>query len=367
VKQFHFLFPIRFDSVSPRFFHLIPDPAMSNVRQIAREAGVSITTVSRVLNNHPRVSKQSREKVLAVANEFRYISPVSKRSTSNIALIYTGESSLGSPFDAQLLFGMSSGLEENNYDLMILDAKRSLQPGETYSQMFMRKGVRGVVLRTTIATRSTCLSIADEGFPAVIVGDRFAHPDTRFFYADSREPSREAVEHLISLGHTRIAVCLNVVNDSDHADRLAGYQQAMADHGLPEDRTLILRTPANRHGGMQLMRRVTSMADRPTALFITDPETAAGALKESRTLGLDVPNDISLVGFDDGDQRFDLYPEMTSVCQDTAAIGQHALTALHDIIEGRPADTNPVRKSLQAWFEVHHSTAPPPGPERKGA
>lgn len=336
---------------------------MSSVRQIAREAGVSITTVSRVLNNHPRVSQKARERVLAAANDARYVAPVSKRSTSNIALLYTGELSLGSPFDSQVMWGMSAGIEEYNYDLMVLDAKRSLQSGETYSQMFMRKGVRGAVLRTTLSTRHTCLAIAEEGFPAVVIGDRFEHPSVRFIYSDSREPSREAVEHLIALGHRRIAICLNVIDDSDHADRLAGYEQALSDNDLPLDRKLILRTPANREGGSQLMRRVASMADRPTALFITDPGSACGAFKEARAMGLNVPEDISIVGFDDGDIRFDIYPEMTSVCQDTGAIGREALAALHEVIENGPGETLPVRKARRAWLEVHHSTSPPPTAE----
>jgi len=338
---------------------------MSSVRHIAREAGVSITTVSRVLNNHPRVSQKAREKVLAAANDARYVAPVSKRSTSNIALLYTGELSLGAPFDAQIMWGMSNGIEEYGYDLMVLDAKRSLQSGETYSQMFMRKGVRGVVLRTTLSTRHTCLAIAEEGFPAVVIGDRFEHPSVRFIYSDSREPSREAVEHLIALGHQRIAICLNTIDDSDHADRLAGYEQALADHGLPLDRQFIIRAPANRPGGSQLMRRVASMSDRrPTALFITDPATAAGAFKEARALGLSVPGDISMVGFDDGDMRHDIYPEMTAVCQDTGSIGREALTALHQIIESGPNQTLPIRIARRAWLEVHQSTAPPAISER---
>ncbi|MEM1107328.1 MAG: LacI family DNA-binding transcriptional regulator [Planctomycetota bacterium] len=332
---------------------------MSSVRQIAREAGVSITTVSRVLNNHPRVSQKSREKVLAAANQARYVAPVSKRSTSNIALIYTGESSLGSPFDSQVMWGMSAGMEEYNYDLMVLDAKRSLRSGETFSQMFMRKGVRGAVLRTTLSTRHTCLAIADEGFPAVVIGDRFEHPSVRFIYSDSREPSREAVEHLIALGHQRIAICLNVIDDSDHADRLSGYEQAMNEHGLAIDRNLVIRAHANRAGGSQLIRRIASMADRPTALFVTDPATAAGAFKEARSAGLSIPNDLSIVGFDDGDLRFDLCPEMTAVCQDTGAIGREAMIALHEVIENGPGETLPVRKAHRAWLELHQSTAAP--------
>jgi DNA-binding LacI/PurR family transcriptional regulator len=323
------------------------------------EAGVSTATVSRVLNNHPRVSEAAREKVLSVANENRYVHSVGKKSTTNIALVYTGESSLGESFDSLLMWGMSKGLENFGYDLMILDAKRSLMPGETYSQMFLRKGVRGVVLRTTLATRSVCVSIAEQGVPAVVVGDRFDDPRLKFFYADSREPSREAVEHLISLGHRKIGIALNVIDDSDHADRLAGYKAALVDNGLEADRKLVLRCPANRQGGMQLMRRVAAMADRPTALFITDPATAAGLMKESRNVGISIPDDLSIVGFDDGEMRFDMCPEMSAVCQDTPEIGREALEALHEIIQ-QSGSIDPGPTTLRAWLEVHRSTAAPP-------
>ena len=332
---------------------------MSSVRLIAREAGVSIATVSRVLNNHPRVSTAVRDRVLAAAHQHRYVSHVGKRSTANVALLYTGELSLGSSFDGQLMWGMSAGLEEFDYDLMVLDAKRSMQPGENYSQMLMRKGVRGVVLRTTQATRNVCLAIAREGCPAVVVGDRFEHDDVRFIYSDSREPSREAVDHLVGLGHRRIGVCLNTVDDSDHADRLAGYHQALKEHGLPRDRKLVFRTPANRPGGAQLIRRMAAMADRPTALYVTDPATSAGVFKEARASGLRIPEDLSVVGFDDGDTRFDVYPEMSAVCQDSAALGREALLALHEVITGGEDRPPPVRKALRAWLEIHGSTAPP--------
>lgn len=332
---------------------------MANIRHIAKQAGVSATTVSRVLNNHPQVSASVRARVMAVTNEIGYVPTIGRKSTSNIALVYTGVSSLGSPFDAALMFGMSGGMEEYGYDLMILDARRARQPGETYTQMFVRKGIRGAILRTTAQARSVCEAIADEGFPCVVVGDRFESPSVSFVYSDSRETSREAVEHLIGLGHRRIAICLNVVDDSDHADRLAGYRQAHADHGLEVDRKLILRVPANREGGMQLMRRLMTMPDRPTAVFITDPLTALGAMGEARKLGVEIPRDLSVVGFDDAEMRYGMYPELTAICQDAAALGREAFAALYGMLD-QPDGAPVVKKALRTWLEVHASTGPRP-------
>jgi DNA-binding LacI/PurR family transcriptional regulator len=334
---------------------------MANVRLIAQRAGVSPTTVSRVLNNHPRVSEAVRRRVVAATNETGYVSSVGRKSTSNIALLYTGESSLGSPFDAALMSGMSEDMEEVGYDLVVLNARRAKHVHESFTQMFVRKGVRGAVIRTTANTRGICEAIADEGFPCVVVGDRFEKPNVNYVYSDSREASREAVEHLIGLGHRRIAICVNVVDDSDHADRLAGYRQALADNGIEHDPRLVLRIPANRNGGAQLMRRMMTIPDRPTAAFLTDPMTVIGALGEARKMGVEIPRDLSIVGFDDWEMRYSVYPELTAVCQDAVLLGREAFKALNTLLE-HTGGTEPfpvTQKAMRTWLEVHGTTAPP--------
>jgi DNA-binding LacI/PurR family transcriptional regulator len=335
---------------------------MANVRQIAKRAGVSITTVSRVLNNHPRVSIDARDRVLAATNATGYVPTVGRKSSTNIAFAYTGESSLGSPFDAALMQGMVRGMEEYAYDLMVLDVRRARLAHETYSQMFLRRGVRAAVLRTTAQTRHVCQAIADEGFPAIVIGDRFGddEPNVSFVDCESRTPSREAVEHLIGLGHRRIAIAINIVDDSDHADRLAGWRDALAEHGIEPDDKLVIRAPAWRGGGVQVMRRLATMVDPPTAVYLTDPLTAVGAVNEARKMGVRIPEDLSVVAFDDAEVRFGLSPEMTAVCQDAAALGGEAFAALHRMVDA--ADGVPViRRRLRAWLEIHDSTAPAPG------
>jgi len=339
---------------------------MASVRLIAKKAGVSTTTVSRVLNNHPQVSRAVRERVLAVSNEEGYSPTVGRRSNMNIALVYTGESSLGSPFDAALMYGMSRSMEDYNYDLMILDARRSRSPGETFTQMFLRKGIRGAILRTTAEARPICEAIADEGFPSVVIADRFDKSNVNYVYCDSCNSSREAVEHLIGLGHRRILLCINTVDDSDHVDRLAGYRQALADAGIEFDNRLVLRIPADRDGGTQVLRRLMTMPERPTALFITDPVTAVGAISGARKIGLKIPEDLSIVGFDDAEIRYGVFPELTSVCQDAIALGAEAFAAIKTIIDRSSSErvegTGLVRKPLRTWFEIHGSTAPPRNP-----
>ena len=328
---------------------------MPNIRHIARVAGVSIATVSRVLNNAPGVSDASRRAVLAVVNQAGYVPEVGRRSTTNIALLYTDAPTLDSPFDAALLVGLYEGLEKLGCDLMVLDAHRSRQPGETFSQMFHRKGVKGALVRATTSSQALCREIAQEGFPAVVMGYRFEASPVHWVYSDSREASAKAIEHLLALGHRRIGVCIHVVEDSDHADRVAAYRQALTAHDLAFDERLVIRVPANRDGGVQAVRRMITIPNRPTALFLTDPLISVGVLGEARRRGLQVPGDLSVVGFDDAELRYALAPQLTSVCQNSKALGREAVILLSQVM-ARRGSGRPITQTLRCWLEVHEST-----------
>ena len=332
---------------------------MSSVREIARRTGVSITTVSRVLNNHPSVSEQVRDRVMAAANRSRYVAPVGRRATDNIAFVCLGEPSLGSPFDGAILQGMSRGLDDAGLDLVVLNARRGRAAGETFAQWFMRKGVRGAVIRTTTETRDLCLQLAAEGFPAVVVADRLDHPRLACVSSDATAACTRAVEHLIHLGHRRIGVTLNIVDDHDHLQRLDAYRAAMQGAGLPVDERLVLRVPAFRGAGSQGLRLIMGMPDRPTAVFVTDPMAAVGMFHEAQRTGVSIPRDLSVVGFDDTEQRLSVFPRMSAVCQDAEALGRAAFDALQQLLAGRHA-ADATAAAPDCWLELHDSTAPPP-------
>jgi DNA-binding LacI/PurR family transcriptional regulator len=330
---------------------------MASVRQIAKEAGVSITTVSRVLNNHPQVSAEVRERVLAMANESRYIGKVGRRSTTNVAFIYTDDMTLGSPFDTALMQGMSAGLDRAGLDLLVLNAQRSRRSHETFSQLFMRKGVRGAIVRTTTHTRHLCREVAAEGFPAVVVADEFDEPWINTVDADSYTASHSAMTHLINLGHKRIACALHVVDDHDHARRLEAYRDALIEAGLEIDERLIMRVPAYRRTGAAALRQMMAMPERPTAAYVTDPLAAVGVLQEALCQGVRVPDDFSVIGFDDGDARFGTFPQMSAVCQDTEALGRAAMERLTGLID---QNDQPATVPTDCWLELHESTGPAP-------
>ncbi|MGC9259464.1 MAG: LacI family DNA-binding transcriptional regulator [Phycisphaerae bacterium] len=334
---------------------------MGSVREIAKELGISPATVSRAMNNHPAVAAGMRQRVVKAMNRSRYVPGIGKRETMNIAFAYTGESSLGSPFDAALMQGMSERMDQYGFDLLILDVRRAVLPHESFSQMCIRKGIRGAVLRTTTETRRTCETIAEEGFPAVVVGDRFLSDKVNFIASESRSTSQDAVSHLIQLGHKRIGVAINVVDDSDHTDRLNGYKEALAAAGMTVDEKYIYRVPANREGGVQWVRRLVTLPDRPTALYCTDPMTAVGVLGEAQQIGWKIPDDLSLVGFDDSDIRFLTYPKLTAICQNAQEIGRAAFEALSSLLSwpGNGGVEPLIQRVIPTQLELHGTTSAP--------
>ena len=331
---------------------------MSTIRKVADTAGVSIATVSRVINNTTVVTEEVREKVLAAINKCGYVPNVTKRNTSFLGLVYAGQYSLGSSYDMALVEGIGQAMDTTNFDLVLLNPSQDRHADETYTQYFIRKGVRGVILRSTSNGRTICEDIAGEDFPAVVVGDRFEHPSLKFVYSDSFASSKRAIHHLVSLGHQRIAFAANEAEDADHLDRYRAYVESMNELGLEQSPDLVFHVPAHRPDGAQLLRTMMSSFAPPSAVYITDPSVAVGLLNEAHSMQVEVPRDLSVVGFDDRDTRNYVYPKMTAVCQDAKQLGFDAYKLLSRIVEaGKKTDLK--IDPASTWLELNQTTAPP--------
>ena len=246
----------------------------------------------------------------------------------------------------------------SEFDLKIIHLRRDKSSDDTYTQFFFRKGIRGVILRSTVADRDVVRAIGDEGFPAVVLGDHFDHLRLAFAYNESRTASKEGIEHMLSLGHRRIAIAANDTDDGDHLDRLEAYREVLQAAGC-YDEQLVFRVPAHRLDGAQLLRKVMSLAMPPTAVFIADPLTAAGAVNEAHKMGLRVPDELSILGFDDTDDRYMVYPVMTAICQDSRELGRRAYEEVVRLCTAPPDERGPSTVG-KAWLEINHTTGRAP-------
>jgi DNA-binding LacI/PurR family transcriptional regulator len=332
---------------------------MPSVRAIATQLNLSPATVSRVLNNHPDVEEATRERVLARINEIGYVPRFGRRLTNVIALAYPDEpvrNEYGS-FEPALLSGIMRGLGEHHFDLKLLSIRRDKSPTESYTQCFMRKSIRGVVLRCFRHNREMITSIAEERFPSIVISERFDEPEVNFIRADSYPSSRRAIEHLLGLGHRRIGLAMHNVPDSDHADRRRAYVDALGAAGIEIDLSLVMELPSGFSAGEQVLDALWGLQDRVTAIFATNPMTSLGIMRRAQERGIAVPRDLSLVGVDDSDVRLHVWPRMSAVTQDASALGLEAAQWLtRMIVEGQ---RNPVcRRTISTSFEVNGTTAP---------
>lgn len=332
---------------------------MPSVRDVAKEAGVSISTVSRVINGHASVDPRLRQQVLAAVDRCQYAPAVGRKRQDSVALIYAGPFTPGSPYDSACIDGMVEAMRTSDFDLSIIDLRRDKARDETFRQFFNRKGIAGGVLRCTVAERGIVAQIAREELPVVVLGDHFPLEKLPFVYADSSSASRQAIEHLLSLGHTRIAFAACEREDGDHGDRYEAYRSTLELRGLLQP-SLVERIPPHRLDGAKLIRNLMGMPDRPTAVFIADPLVAVGAINEAHNMGVKIPEELSIIGFDDTDMRGLVYPRMTAVCQDSKHLGQ---TAFEQVLRlaaknGEAADVVPPKHA--AWLEINESTGPPP-------
>jgi len=335
---------------------------MPSVRAIATQLSLSPATVSRVLNNHPDVEETTRERVLARINEIGYVPRFGRRITNVIALAYPDEpvrNEYGS-FEPALLSGIMRGLGEHHFDLKLLSIRRDKSPEESYTQFFMRKGIRGVVLRCFRHNRAMITNIAAEKFPSIVIAERFDEPEVNFLRADSYPSSRRAVEHLIGLGHRRIGLAMHNVADSDHADRRRGYTDALAAAGLTLDPSLVMELPSGFSAGEQVLDAMLGLQDPVTAIFATNPMTTLGIMRRAQERGLVVPRDLSLVGVDDSDVRLHVWPRLTAVTQDASALGLEAAQWLTRVIANGQRDAV-CRRTIATTFEVNGTTGPVAG------
>ncbi|MEL7474554.1 MAG: LacI family DNA-binding transcriptional regulator [Planctomycetota bacterium] len=333
---------------------------MATIREIAKNTGVSVATVSRALNHDSAVSREMRQRVLSEAERLGYSLPSADRRTTRIALAYPGTPVRleYASFDASVVSGMLSAASAERFEASVLDIASLHQDSESYTQMFRRIGVSGVVLRTYADKRGVCEAIADEDFPAVVLADRFENPRVNYVAFDSSEDTRLAVEHLIHLGHRRIALVVHSVADSDHQDRRRAYEEALAEAGLGPHPELTIEIVSDVEGGASALSRLLSLPRPPTAVVFTDPLSTVGGLRRAIELGLRVPEELSIVGFDDGELRKLTHPVYTAICQDSWSLAYNATRWLAG--ELRRREHKSLRELRRTHFEVNSTTCAPP-------
>jgi LacI family transcriptional regulator len=335
-------------------------PSRTTIRDIAAHTGVSVATVSRVLNGRPDVSTRTRETIMQYIREQGYYS---NRTARGLAGGRTGLIGLAIPFVHAAYFGLiaagaAEALAEHDARLVLCLTEHQHDREVTLLDRLMHGTTDGSLILLPSETNAELVSLRDQGYPFVVIDPMVPLDESLPVVASAHwHGARMAADHLISLGHRRIAVITGHRDWVASLDRLAGYQSAMASVGLPILPELIYHSDWYIEGGVAGAQHLLDLPDPPTAIFAFNDNMAIGAMQAAKRRGLQIPRDLSIVGVDDIDMTACLTPPLTTVRQPLQEMGRVASGLLMRLIEGQPVEAT--RLDLANRLIVRESTAPP--------
>jgi len=307
--------------------------------EVAEEAGVGVATVSRVLNGSPSVRDETRDRVLAAIKRLGYVPNIAARalSTGRTGTIGVIAPFLTRPSVVERLRGVSRVLAPTDYLLILYDVERPEQRGEFFRTLAGGGRLDGLLCISLCPTGEELAPLAAAGVPAVVVDH--SHDKLPSVSTDDVEGGRLATEHLISLGHERIAF----VGDDEHdgygftssARRRTGWSRALGAAELPAGRDLVRTTAHGRETAAAAARELLKGGDPPTAVFAASDIQGLGVLEAAEACGVAVPDDLSVVGFDDIELA--RWAGLTTVAQPLEESGACGAELLLAALEGAPA------------------------------
>jgi LacI family transcriptional regulator len=307
------------------------------IRQIAKLAGVSRSTVSRVINDHPNVSPETREQVLQVVAETGFHPDPIARSLSSrragiigLVIPLAIQSLFEDPFFPRLMQGISQGCNSHDYTLALFLLHSLEEEAKIYARISRRQLLDGVIVTSTPAGDPLIPQLAANRIPFVMHG---RHEDSRvsFIDVDNATGAYTAVTHLIRLGRRRIGCITGPSVSLAAEDRKKGYLKALLERRVPIDEGLIVRGDFTETSSYEAMQRLLRQA--PDAVFVASDSMALGVLRALREAGKRVPDDVAVVGFDDLPQATTADPPLTTVRQPIQRAGVLAVETLIDILE----------------------------------
>ncbi len=311
------------------------------IQDVARAAGVSVSTVSRVLNDKDDVAPETYDRVRAVIQQLGYASSLAARSmrshrTNVIGLIVPD---VADSFSIQVMKGVNQAIFKFDYDLIIYTSgsikKRSAAEREQYFVSLLNGSVTdGVIIVTPAAT------VFSTAAPVVTVDPNSICPECLMIMATNHAGAMAAMEHLIGLGHRRIGFISGRPDLQSAQRRLEGYQDALRQANIPLDPELIATGDFSIETGRLCARNLLSLSNPPTAIFAANDQSAIGTIEAACEMGLCVPEDLSVVGFDNIPEAAYFNPALTTVDQFIAEMGYVATEMLISLIQGESLGTD---------------------------
>ena len=305
----------------------------TTIRDVAKHAGVSPITVSRVINDSDYVSQETRQRVEASVEELGYVPnmlgpSLRFKQTMTLALVLTD---ITNPFWTTLARGVEDVAQANGYSIILCNTDESESKQEQYLQMLLRRRIDGFLLVPASSSNPKPVQlIQKQGIPVVLLDRQITDVQADIVRADSEDGAYQLTQHLLSVGHRQIAMLTGPQAVSTAVDRANGYRRALIDAGLPDSAIQIQWGEFTQDSGHAMANHSLAASPPPTALFAANNFIAIGTLQALREKGLHVPDDIALVTVDDTPQTFLIDPFLTIVSQPAREMGHQAAQLLLD-------------------------------------
>ena len=336
------------------------DQSRATIREIARAAGVSIATVSRVINGRPDVSPQTREVVLRVVREHGFSTNRNARALSGgrTGLVGVTLPILEAAYFAVIVSGTAEALYEHDMRIVLCPTLHQHEREVTLLDRLMHGTTDGAVLMLPEESNAELRALQETGYPFVVVDPRVRlDQGIPAVSASNASGARAAVEHLLSLGHSRIGAILGPPDWMATTERLNGYRSALAAAGVLPAPDLVVESDFSIESGEAAAASLLDLPERPTAIFGFNDNVAIGALRAAEARGLTVPDDLSVVGFDDSEQSGLVTPALTTVRQPLAEMGRMAVSLLMRLLDHQRVEAMNIE--LATRLVVRESTAAP--------
>ena len=309
---------------------------MPTLQDVARLAGVAPITASRAINASGYVSQELRERVLQAAKELGYVPNTLARSlrlrrTQTLALVLTD---ITNPFFTTVARGVEDAASAAGYTVIFCNTDEDEAKERNYLEMLLQKRVDGLLLVPARDGSGSLQAVQAQGVPVVVIDRRASGCQADVVRCDSEGGAYELARLLVSLGHRWIALLNGPRGVSTAEDRSAGFLHGLREAGL-ESQAAVLHGSFTQASGAEMTRQALALQPRPTALFAANNFIAIGAMQALRELGVGVPEEIALVGFDDLPPALVMFPFLTVASQPAYEMGRRAALLLIDRLEGR--------------------------------
>ncbi|MFC3210001.1 LacI family DNA-binding transcriptional regulator [Planomicrobium okeanokoites] len=314
---------------------------MANIQQVAKHAGVSVATVSRVLNGQNTVSGKTKLKVEEAIKELNYEPSMLGRnlrnSESRIVLILIP--TISNPFYLEIIKGIENIAISHNYNILLCETDSDPEKEDIYFDLVRKKMADGIISMDPAVNVETLKELAEK-YAIIQCSEYGGGIGIPYVTIDNEEASYRAVKHLLQMGHKKIAL-MNTDEKFLYArERKMGYQRALEEQGIEMNENYIFYTKdLEFENGQQAMKKILNITDRPTAVFAVSDLLAIGALKEINSSGMNVPDDMAVVGFDKIDFSNMTNPTLTTVAQPMYKMGTTAAKMLIEKIRGNKVDS----------------------------